>query len=331
MIARWLTIAILMLGCGQAAALDITRLTQATLDAVARGQLSLARACLAPVLISPSLSNDRRAFWYYYRGWTFYQQDYYLSAALDFARALQFDPSHSQSLYALGYLYLRGQGLNRDPKEAARLYLRAARQGYAKAQLNAGILYFKGDGVEQSMRRARYWLTQAADQGELAAMVELGRTYLDGEDADPAAALQWLQRAAKQGHAPAQLMLGGLYRRGILGPPDPGVALRWYKAAADQGDPDGQSGVAWVLATSSRDDVRDGKQALAYAQKAVAQRRSPEHLDTLAAAWAERGDFEQAVATELLAMEALSDDDHERAEDFSARLEGYRKQRAWRE
>lgn len=322
-------VATVLLVPGQAAALNLDRLKQATLAAVANGQLALARAHLAPLLISPRLSSAARAYWYYYRGWTFYQQDYYLSAALDFARALQFDPGHSKSLYALGHLYQRGEGLNRDAREAAQLYLRAARQGYAEAQLDAGTLYLNGQGIEQSVRRARHWFGEAAKQGHLEAMLELGRTYLEGADRDPTMAREWIERAANQGHAPAQLLLGALYGNGTLGSRD--HAMQWYKAAAEQGDPDGQSSFAWLLATSSHHEIRDGKLAVVYAQKAVAQTPSAEHLDTLAAAWAEQGDFRQAVVTELLAMETLEGRDAERARDFSERLESYRGRRAWRE
>ena len=71
--------------------------------------------------------------------------------------------------------------------------------------------------------------------------------------------------------------------------------------------------------------------ALAEARKATAQRRNATTLDTLAAALAETGDFEQAVATQREAIAALEADQAELTDPFQARLNGYQKDVAWRE
>jgi tetratricopeptide (TPR) repeat protein len=56
---------------------------------------------------------------------------------------------------------------------------------------------------------------------------------------------------------------------------------------------------AWVLATSSRAEVRDGAKAVGYAERAttLTRGRDPHTLATLAAAYAETGQFDRAVAT----------------------------------
>jgi hypothetical protein len=57
--------------------------------------------------------------------------------------------------------------------------------------------------------------------------------------------------------------------------------------------------LAWVLATSPVEALRDGREAEALARRALAAHGadSPEILDTLAAAQAETGDFAAAAAT----------------------------------
>jgi TPR repeat protein len=47
----------------------------------------------------------------------------------------------------LGAMYWSGEGVPRDHKEAARLYLLAANQGYARAQNNIGFMLGFGEGI----------------------------------------------------------------------------------------------------------------------------------------------------------------------------------------
>jgi cell division septation protein DedD len=56
--------------------------------------------------------------------------------------------------------------------------------------------------------------------------------------------------------------------------------------------------MAWIMATSPDERLRDGKRAVAYAEKAVGSAPDINFLDTLAAAYAEAGRFDEAVAIE---------------------------------
>jgi HEAT repeat protein len=53
--------------------------------------------------------------------------------------------------------------------------------------------------------------------------------------------------------------------------------------------------IAWILATCSQVEIRDGKGAIKYATEACEIQRTPIFVDTLAAAYAEAGNFEDAV------------------------------------
>ena len=67
---------------------------------------------------------------------------------------------------------------------------------------------------------------------------------------------------------------------------------------------DACNALAWLRATAPVAAVRDGREGVRIAQQALAlgTRNTHSHLDTLAAAYAESGDFAQAVACQKRAM-----------------------------
>ena len=65
----------------------------------------------------------------------------------------------------LGAMYWQGEGVERDHKEAARLYLLAAQQGYARAQYDIGFMYGFGEGIPpQDDVQAYKWIGLAIDR-----------------------------------------------------------------------------------------------------------------------------------------------------------------------
>ena len=88
--------------------------------------------------------------------------------------------------------------------------------------------------------------------------------------------------------------------------------------------------LAWVLSTSPVDDVRDGKRAVELALKAceVSNYEKPHILSTLAAAYAESGDFKNAVKWAKKAVEIGREDIQEQLEH---ELKSYSKKKPWRE
>ncbi len=82
-------------------------------------------------------------------------------------------------------------------------------------------------------------------------------------------------------------------------------------------DPEKIDGVAWRLATSTSDEVRDGKAALKLAlrENELTGYNRNHYLETLAASYAEVGDFADAIKWEtaaLSAADATDSDDRER-------------------
>ena len=83
---------------------------------------------------------------------------------------------------------------------------------------------------------------------------------------------------------------------------------------------------AWLMATCPDARVRDGKRAVESANRACELNgsKSPFHLGTLAASYAEEGDFAKAVEWQTKAIELLILKDEKRKQDFQSRLELYK-------
>jgi tetratricopeptide (TPR) repeat protein len=89
--------------------------------------------------------------------------------------------------------------------------------------------------------------------------------------------------------------------------------------------------LAWVLATSPDEKLRDGKRSIELATKAVelTQEKAAHILSTLASGYAETGDFETALKWSTKAVETSTED--EEREQLKKEVESYQKKEPWRE
>jgi tetratricopeptide (TPR) repeat protein len=105
------------------------------------------------------------------------------------------------------------------------------------------------------------------------------------------------------------------------------------KALALEADNDGVlNNLAWLLATSPDDSLRDGKRAIDLATKACEKTEWKEAhiISTLAAGYAETGDFEKAREYSRKAVET-GDSSPEVKEQLASELASYEKEKPWRE
>lgn len=134
-------------------------------------------------------------------------------------------------------------------REARSWFEKAARRGYAPAQVNLAVTYINGRGATQNYGAALGWLLEAAKQNHPRAFANLGILYLNGWGVrrDYAQAFQYLELAATDGDAGAQANLGYLYDGGLGVVRDYAAAARWYRLSAEQGNAVGQNNLADLL------------------------------------------------------------------------------------
>jgi tetratricopeptide (TPR) repeat protein len=88
--------------------------------------------------------------------------------------------------------------------------------------------------------------------------------------------------------------------------------------------------LAWLLATCSDEKYRNGLKAVEFAKKAVDIAPVSQWFDTLAAAYAEAGDFDMAVKSQEKAIQLFKEEggsDH--LDGYEKRLESYKRDIPW--
>ena len=122
---------------------------------------------------------------------------------------------HSEGCRLMADAYCAGRGVPADPRQAVRLYQRAAELGNERAMFALGVCFERGIGVEALLSESK------APNGKEKSAAEW--------------AVEWYRRSANAGYAPAQNNLGGCYEAGVGLSHDPVQAVSWYtKAAAGQ-------------------------------------------------------------------------------------------------
>ena len=174
---------------------------------------------------------------------------------------------------------------------------------YAPAQAGLGFaLQLRGEYAEALVHHERA-LALGLDTAE--SRTNLGTTlFAMGRSED---ALGHLRHAVEldPGFAPAHTNLGTVLEARGEAP----QAVDEYRRALEI-NPAGiepVNNLAWILATSPDASVRDGAEAVRSGQEAarLTEHRNPQVLDTLAAAYAEAGRFDEAVRTATEALQML--------------------------
>jgi TPR repeat protein len=141
--------------------------------------------------------------------------------------------------YNLALLLLNGS--NADVTRAAALMRNAAAAEIGDAQHGLGVLYSRGDLLPKDPAEAARWFLRAAKNGNIAGAVEYAIALFNGDGVpknEPLAA-RYFRRAAAQGNAIAQNRLARLYATGRGVPRNLVEAAAWHLVASGQGLTDG--------------------------------------------------------------------------------------------
>jgi tetratricopeptide (TPR) repeat protein len=190
-------------------------------------------------------------------------------------------------------------------------------------------------------RRQAEWLEISLERQRIEAAEQRAKAARSAVTADYHAMLErkyvraasrpWLSVAPDPPPPEHELLLTGIYwaERG-----QHAAALTAYEQAISSNPNDflALNGLAWVLATCPEDGIRDGKRAIELAKRAceLSSGGLATCVETLAAAYAEAGDFEAASDTQREATGMLSTKDA-RMEPYRSRLALYVSHKPYRD
>lgn len=237
------------------------------------------------------------------------------------------------AMYLLALMHRDGQGARPDPEFADQLTERAAELGYLPAIYSLAASWLDPSSARHDPEKGLFILTRAAATDALAA-VQLGHEYLRGTHAgpDPQAAYEWISRGAGMGDAQARLWQAEFLSRGIGVERNDALASETRAAALDAATPTEVNDFCWALAVSDDSGLRNGARAVALMEDLLSnpENRTVAYLDTLAAAYAENGDFDKAVETQLAAIALANETSFISDPDFGERLALYRRGEPYR-
>ncbi len=191
-----------------------------------------------------------------------------------------------------------------------------------------GLMAAERQDYESAIRDFRRLASRNPD--DIAIIGQLGMLYLAA--GQPEEAIKRFTRAleiddenfpCRRGRSDAAISMGD----------HPAALADLEKALALKPDDSGVlNNLAWLLATSPDDDLRDGTRAIELATKACEETKWEEAhiISTLAAAYAEKGDFESAKKFASQAVEQGKDDE-DVAQQLAAELASYEEGKPWRE
>lgn len=260
-------------------------------------------------------------------------------AIKEFNEAVNVNPNSADALFKLGRIYHD----QRKFKESAEAYERALEinpdgtyQDYFYLAVNYTNIQ-KYDNAIEAMKRAEKLMTDENFETEYGLNFILAKSYYHKNDYENA--IKYFNRVQQlePSFPNNYVFLSNCY-----------TYTGKHKEAKDileQGLKQQPNSIAiiealsWLLSTSKSNKIRDGNRSFILAERAVdfTDGKNHNHLDTLAAAYAELGKFDDAVKSQENAIKVATDPtittslDETKITEYKDRLALYRIKKPWRE
>lgn len=108
----------------------------------------------------------------------------------------------AKAQYAIGQMYEKGRGTDKDTRLAFSWYSKSTQKGYTKAEYKLGMAYLSGKGIRKNSRKAYEWLKKSSDKGYVRAQYNLAILYEKGRGTEQNLdkAFAWYKKALAGGY-----------------------------------------------------------------------------------------------------------------------------------
>lgn len=160
------------------------------------------------VLQNDKATMDKLAKKYIEFGTSFYKNQIYELAFLEFKRAAEYGDPEAE--YYLGKMYYEGNGTEKSYEKAYEHYVEAAKKDLQNAHYELGWMHYSGKGCEKSHEMALKHFIKAAECGHVWAQYYAARMFCDGKGTPESRedAIKWFTKAAAQGLEEAKASIG---------------------------------------------------------------------------------------------------------------------------
>lgn len=263
---------------------------------------------------------------YYNRGLAYKHKENYDRAIKDFTEAIRLEPSDPDARYHRGSSYRA----NKDYDRALRDLNEAVRLGPKDPENynERGNLYLDQEEYESALQDYAEAIRLSPDEAVYHRNRGLTRQRLKEYDRAIAAYSEAIRLDPEYADAYVDRAYVHELRK------DFAAAIKDYEAGARIAPKDGRmfNGWAWLLAVSPSAALRDGNKAVELATKAceLFKWNTSGEIDTLAAAYAEAGDFDKAVEYQKKALAKLQPGNDVLEKGYRARLALYEMKKPYR-
>ena len=140
----------------------------------------------------------------------------------DYARAIEYytkalDMGHGFAMNNLGLIYERGNGVDKDPLKARKLFEASAHARDHHGYLNMARLNFEGIAMRRNVEKGMAWLQEAMDNNVSGAYLDAANVYhggFFGIEQSRVKALKFLEKAASLGDEDAAGRVANIYLYG---------------------------------------------------------------------------------------------------------------------
>jgi tetratricopeptide (TPR) repeat protein/serine/threonine protein kinase len=275
------------------------------------------------------------ANWLGWRGITYARMRQYAEAVADLNKAIELDPKNSNLLWCRGSTYTEMKLYSKAVKDLSMAneldpgnpgILKDRGHAYCEqGQYEDAILDFN-EAIQVDPKNSNWWWWRGSSYTKMKryneAISDLSKAIeLDPDNPSPFRDMGTAYFKNKQ----YELAMSNWTRA---------VELDWAGRNITDGKQSAMRWLAWGYATCPLDGLRNGKKAVELAHEACEHTNMKEahYLDTLAAAYAEYGDFKSAVEWQEKAMDLITDESRAEYEtDFNNRLELYKSSKPYRD